>query len=108
MKLKCAFIDFLRNSNIIYLTIPLPLITPTILRSLNTLPELRMLKICPVKGFCSVPYLCDVAKRSAVHDFSFIELVNVVANSEDEITEESVALLQTTFPSHIVYQSISS
>jgi hypothetical protein len=106
-KLKSAFIDFLRNSNITYLTLPLPLITPTILRSLNKLPKLRMLKICPVKGFSSVPYLCDIAERS-VRDFSFIELVNVVANTEDEITEESVARLRTTFPTTIVYQSISS
>jgi hypothetical protein len=106
-KLKSAFIDFLRNSNITYLTLPLPLITRTTLRSLNKLPELRMLKICPVKGFSSVPYLCDIAERS-VRDFSFIELVNVVANTEDEITEESIAFLRTTFPTTIVYQSISS
>jgi hypothetical protein len=106
-KLKSSFIDFLRSSNIIYLTIPLPLITPTTLRSLNKLSELRTLKISPVKGFCSVPYLCEIAERS-VCDFSFIELVNVAANTEDEITEESVALLQTTFPTTIVYQSISS
>jgi hypothetical protein len=106
-KLKSAFIDFLRNSNITYLTLPLPLITRTNLRSLNKLPELRMLKICPVKGFCSVPYLCTIAERS-VRDFSFIELVNVVANTEAEITAESVARLQTTFPATVVYQSISS
>ena len=99
-KLKSAFIDFLRKSNITYLTLPLPLITPTTLRSLNKLPELRMLKICPVKGFSSVPYLCDIAQRS-IGDFSFIELVNVVANTEDEITEESVALLRTTFPTDL-------
>ena len=106
-KLKSAFLDFLRNSDIIHLTLPLPLITPTTLRSLNKLPELRMLKICPVKGFPSVPYLCEIAERS-VRDFSFIELVNVVANTEDEITEESAALLRTTFPTTIAYQSISS
>ena len=106
-KLKSAFLDFLRNSNVIYLTIPLPLITPTTLRSINKLPELRMLKVSPVKGFCSVPYLCEIAQRT-VRDFSFIELLNVAANTEDEITEESAALLRTTFPTTIVYQSISS
>ena len=106
-KLKSAFIDFLRNSNITYLTLPLPLITPTTLRALNKLPELRMLKICPVKGFPSVPYLCKIAERS-VRDFSFIELVNVVADTEDEITEESIAFLRTTFPTTIVYQSTLS
>jgi len=107
MTLKSALIDFLRHSNIIYLTLPLPLITRTTLRSFNKLPELRMLKICPVKGHRSVPYLCAIAERS-VRDFSFIELVNVVANTEDEITEESIARLRTTFPTTVVYQSISS
>ncbi|KIM37666.1 hypothetical protein M413DRAFT_13328 [Hebeloma cylindrosporum] len=106
MKLKSALINFLSNSNIAYLTIPLPLITPTIFRSLNQLPDLRSLTISPVKGFCSVPYLCDIARRS-VRDFNYIELVDVVANAEDEITQESFALLQTTFPTTIVYQSIS-
>ena len=106
-KLKSSFIDFLGNSNITYLTIPLPLITPTTLRSINKLPELEMLKISPAKGFSSVPYLCDIAQRT-VRDFTFIRLVNVVANTEDEITEESAALLRTTFPTTIVYQSISN
>jgi hypothetical protein len=106
-KLKSAFLDFLRNSNITYLTLPLPLITPTTLRSLNKLPKLRMLTICPVEGFCSVAYLCGIAQRS-VRDFGFIEFVNVAANAEDEITEESAALLRTTFPTTIIYQSISS
>jgi hypothetical protein len=103
-ELKSSLIDFLHNSNIVYLTIPLPLITPTTLRALNELPKLRMLKIRPVDGFCSVPYLCDIAMR-AVRDFNFIEAVNVEANTKDEITVESVALLQTTFPTTIVYQS---